>query len=150
MAVAKGVPIHFPPPPPTSPQPLSTFPQLPLTSPQSLVTFPHPPPIFRHSLSAFLQKLMTSAPVEGTLASAEGVPVSVEGTSARAVMTLADAADFFTAKEVIFRHDFCHRVASESIVKTSGGQSKTEFVACNAEIGSCNAEIMVCNDRFRP
>lgn len=93
---------------------------------------------------------MTSAPVEGTLASVEGVPVSVEGTSARAVMTLADAADFSAAKEVIFRHDFCHRVAPENIVKTSGGQSKTEFVACNAEIGSCNAEIMVCNDRFRP
>lgn len=100
---------------------------------------------------------MTSAPVEGTLASVEGVPVNVEGTSARAVMTLADAADFSTAKEVIFRHDFCYRGAPESIVKTSGGQSKTEFVACNAEIvmcnteiGSCNAEIMVCNDCFRP
>lgn len=100
---------------------------------------------------------MTSAPVEGTLASVEGVPVSVEGTSARAVMTLADAADFFTAKEVIFPHVFCHRSAPESIVKTSGGQRKTEFVECNAEIvmcnteiGSCNAEIMVCNDRFRP
>lgn len=91
------------------------------------------------------------------MASAEGVPVSVEGTSARAVMTLADAADFFTAKEVIFHHDFCHRGALESIVKTPGCQSETEFVACNAEIvmcnteiGSCNAEIMVCNDRFRP
>lgn len=107
---------------------------------------------------------MTSAPVEGTLASVEGVPASVEGTSTRAVMTLADAADFFTAKEVIFRHDFCHRSAPESIVKTSGGQSKTELEACNAEIvmcnteigscnteiGSCNAEIMVCNDRFGP
>lgn len=100
---------------------------------------------------------MTSAPVEGTLASAEGVPVSVEGTSARAVMTLADAADFSAAKDVIFRHDFYHRGAPESIVKTSGGQSKTEFVACNAEIvmcntevGSCNAEIMACNDRFKP
>lgn len=93
---------------------------------------------------------MTSAPVEGTLASAEGVPVSVEGTSARAVMTLADAADFSAAKEVIFRHDFCHRAALESTVKTPGSQSKTEFVACNAEIGSCNAEIMVCNDRFKP
>lgn len=107
---------------------------------------------------------MTSAPVEGilasvegTLASVEGVPASVEGTSARAVMTLADAADFSAAKEVVFRRDFCHRGASESIVKTSGGQSKTEFVACNAaiamcntEIGPCNAEIMVCNDRFRP
>ena len=83
--------------------------------------------------------------------------MSVEGTSAKAVMTLADAADFSTAKEVIFRHGFCYRGAPESIVKTSGGQSKTEFVACNAEIvmcnteiGSCNAEIMVCNDRFRP
>lgn len=93
---------------------------------------------------------MTSAPVEGTLA-------SVEGTSARAVMTLADAADFSAAKEVIFCHDFCHRGAPESAVKTSGDQSKTEFMACNAEIvmcnteiGSCNAEIMVCNDRFRP
>lgn len=93
---------------------------------------------------------MTSAPVGGTLASAEGVPVSVEGTSARAVMTLADAADFSAAKEVIFRHDFCHRAALESTVKTPGSQSKTEFMACNAEIGSCNAEIMVCNDRFRP
>lgn len=100
---------------------------------------------------------MTSAPVEGTLARVEGVPVSVEGTSARAVTTLADAADFSAAKQVIFRHDFCHRGASESIVKTSGGQSKTEFVECNAEIvmrnteiGSCNAEIMVCNDRFKP
>lgn len=100
---------------------------------------------------------MTSAPVEGTLASVEGVPVSVEGTSARAVMTLADAADFSAATEVIFRHDFCHRVAPESIVKTSVRQSKTEFIACNAEIGMCNAEIgpcnteiMVCNDRFRP
>lgn len=100
---------------------------------------------------------MTSAPVEGTLASVEGVPVSVEGTSARAGMALADAADFSAATEVIFRYDFCHRGASESIVKTSGGQSKTEFVECNAEIvmcnteiGSCNAEIMVCNDRFRP
>lgn len=93
---------------------------------------------------------MTSASVEGTLASVEGVPASVEGTSARAVMTLADAADFSAAKDVISRHDFCHRGALESIVKTSGGQSKTEFVACNAEIGSCNAEIMVCNDRFRP
>lgn len=93
---------------------------------------------------------MTSAPVEGTLASVEGVPASVEGTSARAVMTLADAADFSAAKEVVFRRDFCHRGASESIVKIPGGQSKTEFVACNAEIGSCNAEIMVCNDRFRP
>lgn len=99
---------------------------------------------------------MTSAPVEGTLASVEGVPVSVEGTSARAVMTLADAADFSAAPEIIFRHDFCHRGASESIVKTSGGQSKTEFVECNAEIvmrnteiGSCNADIMVCNDRFK-
>lgn len=100
---------------------------------------------------------MTSALVEGTLASVEGVPVSVEGTSARAVMTLADAADFSAATEIIFHHDFCHRGALESIVKTSGGQSKTEFVACNAEIvmcnteiGSCNAEIMVCNDCFRP
>lgn len=100
---------------------------------------------------------MTSAPVEGTLASAEGVPVSVEGTSARAVMTLADAADFSAAKEVIFCHDFCHRGAPESVIKPSGGQSKTEFVACNTEIvmcnteiGPCNAEIMVCNDRFRP
>lgn len=100
---------------------------------------------------------MTSAPVEGTLASVEGVPVSVKGTSARAVMTLADAADFSAAKEVIFRHVFCHRGAPDSIVKTSGGQSKTKFVACNTEIvmrnteiGSCNAEIMVCNDRFRP
>lgn len=100
---------------------------------------------------------MTSAPVEGTLASVEGVPVSVEGTSARAVMTLADAADFSAATEVIFRHVFCHRGAPESIVKTSGGQSKPELVACNSEIvmrntkiGSCNAEIMVCNDRFRP
>lgn len=99
---------------------------------------------------------MTSAPVEGTLASVEGVPVSVECTSARAVMTLAEAADFSAAKEVIFRHDFCYRGAPESIVKTSGGQSKTEFVACNTEIvmcnteiGSCNTEIMVCNDRFR-
>ena len=86
-----------------------------------------------------------------TSASVEGVPVSVEGTSARAVMTFADAVDFSAAKEVIFRH------APKSIVKTSGGQSKTEFVACNAEIvmcnteiGSRNAEIMVCNDRFRP
>lgn len=100
---------------------------------------------------------MTSAPVEGTLASVEGVPVNVEGTSARAVMTLADAADFSAAKEVIFRHDFFRRGAPESIVKTSGGQSKTEFIVCNTEIvmcntkiGSCNAEIMVCNDRFRP
>lgn len=100
---------------------------------------------------------MISAPVEGTLTSVEGVPVSVEGISARVVMTLADAADFSAAMEVIFRHDFCHRGAPESIVKTSGGQSKTEFVACNAEIvmcntkiGPCNAEIMVCNDRFRP
>lgn len=93
---------------------------------------------------------MTSASVEGTLASVEGVPVSVEGTSVRAVMTLADAADFFAAKEVIFRHVFCHRGAPESVVKTSGGQGKTEFVACNTEIGSCNTEIMVCNDRFRP
>lgn len=100
---------------------------------------------------------MTSASVEGTLASVEGVPASVEGTSARAVMTLADAADFSAAKEVIFRYVFCHRAALESIVKTSGGQSKIELVACNAEIvmcnteiGSCNAEIMVCNDRFRP
>lgn len=100
---------------------------------------------------------MTSAPVEGTLARVEGVPVSVEGTSARAVMTFADAVDFSAAKEVIFRHDFCHRSAPKSIVKTSGGQSKTEFVACNAEIvmcnteiGSCNAEVMVCNDCFRP
>lgn len=100
---------------------------------------------------------MTSAAVEGTLASVEGVPASVEGTSARAVMTLAEAADFSAAKQVIFRHDFCHRSAPESIVKTSGGQSKTEFVACNAEIvmcntefGSCNAEVMVCNDCFRP
>ena len=100
---------------------------------------------------------MTSAPVEGTLTSVEGVPASVEGTSARAVMTLADAVDFSAAKEVIFRHDFCHRGALESIVKPYGGQSKPEFVACNAEIvmcnteiGPCNAEIMVCNDRFRP
>lgn len=100
---------------------------------------------------------MTSASVEGTLASVEGVPVSVEGTSARAVMTLADAADFSAAKEVVSRRVFCHCGALESIVKTSGGQSKTEFVTCNAEIvmcnteiGSCNAEIMVCNDRFRP
>lgn len=100
---------------------------------------------------------MTSASVEGTLASVEGVPVSVEGTSARAVMTLADAADFSAAKEVIFRHVFCHRVAPESIAKTPGGQSETEFVACNTEIvmcnteiGPCNTEIMVCNDRFRP
>lgn len=100
---------------------------------------------------------MTSAPVEGTLASVEGVPVSVEGTSARAVMTLADAADFSDATEIIFRHVFCHRAAPGNVIKTSGGQSKTEFVACNAEIvmcnteiGSCNAEIMVCNDRFRP
>lgn len=100
---------------------------------------------------------MTSAPVEGTLASVEGVPVSVEGTSARAGMALADAADFSAATEVISRHDFCHRSAPESAVKTSGDQSKTEFMACNAEIvmcnteiGSCNAEIMVCNDRFRP
>ena len=91
------------------------------------------------------------------MARVEGVPASVEGTSARAVMTLADAADFSAAKEVISRHVFCHRSAPESIVKTSGGQSKTEFVECNAEIvmcnteiGSCNAEIMVCNDRFRP
>lgn len=91
------------------------------------------------------------------MARVEGVPVSVECTSARAVMTLAEAADFSAAKQVIFRHDFCHRGAPESIVKTSGGQSKTEFVACNAEIvmcnteiGSCNAEIMVCNDCFRP
>lgn len=101
--------------------------------------------------------MMTSASVEGTLASVEGVPVSVEGTSARAVMTLADAVDFSVAKEVIFRHDFCHCGALESIVKPYGGQSKTESVACNAEIvmcnteiGSCNAEIMVCNDRFSP
>lgn len=100
---------------------------------------------------------MTSAPVEGILASVEGTLASVEGTSARAVMTLAETADFSAATEVIFRHDFCHRGAPESIVKTSGGQSKTEFVACNAEIvmcnteiGSRNAEIMVCNDRFRP
>ena len=100
---------------------------------------------------------MTSAPVEGTLASVEGVPVSVEGTSARAVMTLADAVDFSVAKEVIFRHDFCHCGALESIVKPYGGQSKTESVACNAEIVMCNteigsrtAEIMVCNDRFSP
>ena len=93
---------------------------------------------------------MTSASVEDTLASVEGVPASVEGTSARAVMTLADAADFSAAKEVVFCHDFCHRGALENIIKTSGGQSKTEFMACNAEIGSCNAEIMVCNDRFRP
>ena len=100
---------------------------------------------------------MTSAPVEGTLASVEGVPASVEGTSVRAVMTLADAADYSAAKEVIFRYVFCHRAALESIVKTFGSQSKSEFVACNAEIvmcnteiGSCNAEIMVCNDRFRP
>lgn len=100
---------------------------------------------------------MTSAPVEGTLASVEGVPVSVEGTSARAVMTLAEAADFSAAAKVVFRHDFYHCGAPESIVKTSGGQSKTEFVACNAEIvmcnteiGSCNAEIIVRNDRFRP
>lgn len=100
---------------------------------------------------------MTSASVEGTLASVEGVPASVEGTSARAVMTLADAADFSAALKVIFRHVFCHRAAPERIVKTSGNQSKTEFVACNAEIvmcnteiGSCNAEIMVCNDCFRP
>lgn len=92
---------------------------------------------------------MTSASVEGTLA-------SVEGTSARAVMTLADAADFSAATKVIFRYVFCHSGALENIVKTSGGQSKTEFVACNAEIvmcnteiGSCNTEIMVCNDRFR-
>lgn len=99
---------------------------------------------------------MTSAPVEGTLACVEGVSASVEGTSARAVMTLADAADFSAAKEVIFRHVFCHSGAPESIVKISGGQSKTEFVACNAEIvmcnteiGPCNAEIMVRNDRFR-
>ena len=91
------------------------------------------------------------------MASVEGVPVSVEGTSARAVMTLADAADFSAAKEVVFRRDFCHRSAPESIVKTSGGQSKTEFVTCNAEIvmcnteiGSCNAEIMGCNNRFSP
>lgn len=95
--------------------------------------------------------------MEGTLARVEGVPVSVEGTSARAVMTLAGAADFFAATEVISRHDFYHRGAPESVVKTSGGQSKTELVACNAEIvmcnteiGSCNAEIMVCNDCFRP
>lgn len=100
---------------------------------------------------------MTLAPVESFLASVEGVPASVEGTSVRAVMTLADAADFSAAKDAIFRHDFCHIGALESIAKTSGGQSKTEFVACNAEIvmcnteiGSCNAEIMVCNDRFRP
>lgn len=100
---------------------------------------------------------MTSTPVEGTLTSVEGVPASVEGTSARVVMTFADAADFSVATEVIFHHDFCHRGAPESIVKTSGGQSKTEFVACNEEIvmcneeiGSCNAEIMVCNDCFRP
>lgn len=100
---------------------------------------------------------MTSAPVEGILARVEGVPVSVEGTSARAVMTLAEAEDFSAATEVIFRHDFCHRSAPESIVKTSGGQGKTKFVACNSEIvmcnteiGSCNAEIMVCNDRFSP
>lgn len=100
---------------------------------------------------------MTSPPVEGTLASVEGVPVSVEGTSARAGMTLADAADFSAAKEVISRHDFCHRAALENIAKTSGGQSKTKFMVCNAEIvmcnteiGSCNAEIMVCNDCFRP
>lgn len=91
------------------------------------------------------------------MASVEGVPVSVEGTSVRAVMTLADAADFSAAKEVIFRRVFFRRGALESVVKTSGGQSKTEFVACNAEIvmcntkiGSCNAEIMVCNDCFRP
>ncbi len=129
MAVAKGAPILFPPP---------------------LITFPYPLPTFR-------QKLMTSASVEGTLASVEGVPVSVEGTSARAVMTLADAADFSAATEVIFRHVFCHCGAPESVIKTSGGQSKTEFVArnagivmCNTEIGSCNTEIMVCNDRFRP
>ena len=90
------------------------------------------------------------------MASVEGVPVSVEGTSARAVMTLADAADFSAATKVIFRHVFCHRAAPEGIAKTSGGQSKTEFVACNTgivmcntEIGSCNTEIMVCNDRFR-
>ena len=100
---------------------------------------------------------MTSASVEGTLASVEGVPASVEGTSARAVMTLAETVDFSVAKEVVFRRDFCHRGASESIVKTSVGESETEFVACNAEIvmcnteiGLCNAEIMVCNDRFRP
>lgn len=100
---------------------------------------------------------MTSASVEGTLASVEGVPASVEGISARAVMTLADAADFSAAKEVIFRHVFCHRGAPESIAKTPGCQSETEFVACtaeivmcNTEIGPCNAEIMVCNDRFRP
>lgn len=100
---------------------------------------------------------MTSASVEGTLASVEGVPVSVEGTSARAGMTLADAADFSAATEVIPRHVFCHRDALENIIKTSGGQSKTELMACNteivmcnAEIGSCNAKIMVCNDRFRP
>ena len=91
------------------------------------------------------------------MASVEGVPVSVEGTSTRAVMTLADAADFSAAKEVISRHVFCHRGAPENIIKTSGGQSKTEFVMCNTEIvmcnteiGSCNAEIMVCNDRFIP
>lgn len=100
---------------------------------------------------------MTSASVEGTLTSVDGVPASVEGTSARAVMTLADAADFSAAKEVVSRRDFCHRGAPEGVIKSSGGQSKTEFVACNAEIvmcntkiGSCNAEIMVCNDRFRP
>lgn len=100
---------------------------------------------------------MTSAPVEGTLASVEGASVSVEDTSARAVMTLADVADFSAAPEVIFRHVFCHRAAPEGIVKTSVGQSKTEFMACNTEIvmcnteiGSCNTEIMVCNDRFRP
>lgn len=100
---------------------------------------------------------MTSASVEGTSASVEGVPASVEGTSVRAVMTLADAADFSAATEVISRHDFCHRSAPENIIQTSGGQSKTEFMACNTEIvmcnteiGSCAAEIMVCNDRFRP
>lgn len=100
---------------------------------------------------------MTSASVEGTLASVEGVPARVEGTSARAVITLADAADFSAAKEVIFRHDFFRRAAPGNVIKTSGGQSKTKFVArnaeivmCNTEIGSCNAEIMVCNDRFRP
>ena len=99
---------------------------------------------------------MTSAPVEGTLACVACVPASVEGTSVRAVMTLADAADFSAATEVIFRHDSCHSGALESMAKTSGSQNKSEFEACNAEIamcnaeiGSCNTEIMVCNDRFR-
>ena len=95
--------------------------------------------------------------MEGILASVDVGPVSGAGTSARAVMTLADAVVFSVAKEVISCHDFCHCGALESIVKPYGGQSKTESVACNAEIvmcnteiGSCNAEIMVCNDRFRP